>query len=104
MVTQVARAFSTSVTPVIERQVKESISKNLIPSSAMHQELSREIRSEILNLKKEVLAWQGDALRSQEVRQYRKGRGLVLTGSICSPSSASWSSPSVCSPIKSSIS
>ena len=68
MANQVARAFSTSVTPVIERQVKESISKNLIPSSAMHQELSREIRSEILNLKKEVLAWQGDALRSQEVR------------------------------------
>ncbi|KAI0731437.1 hypothetical protein C8Q76DRAFT_793501 [Earliella scabrosa] len=66
MANQVARAFSTSVTPVIERQVKESISKNLIPSSAMHQELGREIRSEILNLKKEVLAWQGDALRSQE--------------------------------------
>ena len=68
MANQVARAFSASVTPVIERQVKESISKNLIPSSAMHQELSREIRSEILNLKKEVLAWQNDALRGQEVR------------------------------------
>ncbi|RPD65999.1 hypothetical protein L226DRAFT_550158 [Lentinus tigrinus ALCF2SS1-7] len=66
MANQIARAFSTSVTPVIERQVKESISKNLIPSSAMHQELSREIRSEILNLKKEVLAWQSDALRGQE--------------------------------------
>ncbi|KAI0747987.1 hypothetical protein C8Q80DRAFT_1102878 [Daedaleopsis nitida] len=66
MANQVARAFAASVTPAIERQVKESISKNLIPSSAMHQELSREIRSEILNLKKEVLAWQGDAIRGQE--------------------------------------
>lgn len=67
MSTQIARAFSTSVAPVIERQVKETISKNLIPSSAMHQELSREIRSEILGLKKEVLAWQSEALRGQEV-------------------------------------
>ncbi|KAI0361950.1 hypothetical protein OH77DRAFT_6284 [Trametes cingulata] len=66
MATQVARAFSTTVTPVIERQVKETISKNMLPSSAMHQELSREIRSEILNLKKEVLTWQSEALRGQE--------------------------------------
>ncbi|KAI0670515.1 hypothetical protein C8Q78DRAFT_975321 [Trametes maxima] len=66
MVTQVARAFTTSVTPVIERQVKETISKNMIPSSAMHQELSREIRSEILNLKKEILTWQSETLRGQE--------------------------------------
>ncbi|KAI8998769.1 hypothetical protein BD414DRAFT_476045 [Trametes punicea] len=66
MVTQVARVFSTTVTPVIERQVKETISKNMIPSSAMHQELSREIRSEILGLKKEVLQWQSDTIRGQE--------------------------------------
>ncbi|KAI0664945.1 hypothetical protein C8Q70DRAFT_940901 [Cubamyces menziesii] len=66
MVTQVARAFSTTVTPAIERQVKETISKNMVPSSAMHQELSREIRSEILSLKKEVLTWQNEALRGQE--------------------------------------
>ena len=68
MTTQVARAFSATVTPVIERQVKETISKNLVPSSAMHQELSREIRSEILSLKKEILAWQNEALRGQEVQ------------------------------------
>lgn len=67
MATQISRAFTTNVTPVIERQIKESISKNLIPSSAMHQELSREIRSEILNLKKEVLTWQSEAMRGQEV-------------------------------------
>lgn len=67
MANQVARAFSTTVTPVIERQVKESISKNLIPSSAMHQELSREIRTEMLNLKKEILAWQNETVRGHEV-------------------------------------
>ncbi|KAI0781076.1 hypothetical protein BD413DRAFT_462702 [Trametes elegans] len=66
MASQVARAFSANVTPVIERQVKETISKNMIPSTAIHQELSREVRSEILNLKKEVLQWQNDALRGQE--------------------------------------
>ncbi|PIL23859.1 hypothetical protein GSI_13610 [Ganoderma sinense ZZ0214-1] len=66
MANQVARAFSTTVTPVIERQVKESISKNLVPSSAMHQELSREIRAEMLNLKKEILAWQNETVRGQE--------------------------------------
>ncbi|KAJ3004568.1 hypothetical protein NUW54_g4756 [Trametes sanguinea] len=66
MATQVARVFSTTVTPVIERQVKETISKNMIPSSAMHQELSREIRSEMLTMKKEVLQWQNETIRGQE--------------------------------------
>lgn len=68
----IARTVSSSVTPVIERQVKDAISKTLIPaytqqSSTMHQELSREIHSEILNLKKEVITWQSEALRGQEV-------------------------------------
>ncbi len=96
MVNQVARAFSTTVSPVIDRQVKESISKNLVPSSAMHQELSREIRSEMLNLKKEVLTWQSEALRSQEARNADRTYGIMLTcffdivchsrpGAICPP-------------------
>ncbi|KAI9458037.1 hypothetical protein F5148DRAFT_1221565 [Russula earlei] len=67
----VARTFSSAVTPIIERHVKEAINKILIPaytaqSSSMHQELSREIRTEMLNIKKEVIAWQSDALRGQE--------------------------------------
>ncbi|KAL4250457.1 Enhancer of mRNA-decapping protein 4 C-terminal domain-containing protein [Abortiporus biennis] len=67
----IARALSSAVTPLVERQVKETITKTLIPaysqqSSAMHQELSREIHSEILNLKKEIITWQSDALRGQE--------------------------------------
>lgn len=68
----IARTFSAAITPLVERQVKETITKSLIPaytqqSSAMHQELTREIHSEILNLKKEVITWQSDALRTQEV-------------------------------------
>ena len=68
----VARTFSSAVTPVIEKHVKDAITNTLIPaytqiSSSMHQELSREIHSEILNLKKEVITWQSEALRGQEV-------------------------------------
>ena len=60
------------MTPMIEKHVKDSITNTLIPaytqiSSKMHQELSREIHAEILNLKKEVITWQSDALRGQEV-------------------------------------
>ncbi|KAJ3556900.1 hypothetical protein NM688_g1771 [Phlebia brevispora] len=67
----IARTFSSAVTPLVERQVKETITKSLIPaytqqSSSMHQELAREIHSEILNLKKEVITWQSEALRGQE--------------------------------------
>ncbi|THH32998.1 hypothetical protein EUX98_g1193 [Antrodiella citrinella] len=66
-----AGTFSSVVTPIVERQVKDSIQKTLIPaytqqSSALHQELSREIHGEILNLKKEVISWQSEALRGQE--------------------------------------
>ena len=68
----VARTFSTAVTPLVERHVKDAISKTLIPayqqtSSTMHMELSREISTEILSLKKEITAWQGEALRGTEV-------------------------------------
>ena len=71
--THVARNFSVTVTPLIERHVKESITKTLIPAyaeatTAMQMNLSREISSEILNLKKEIVTWQGEALRGTEVR------------------------------------
>ena len=50
----------------------DTIHNTLIPAysqvnNTMHQELSREIRSEILNLKKEVVTWQSDALKGTEV-------------------------------------
>jgi len=67
----IARSFSATITPLIEKHVKEVITNTLIPaytqiSSTMHQELSREIHSEILSLKKEIITWQSDALRGQE--------------------------------------
>ncbi|KDQ60636.1 hypothetical protein JAAARDRAFT_31601 [Jaapia argillacea MUCL 33604] len=66
-----ARNFSATVTPLIERQVKETASKTLIPAyaqqtSTLHQEIGREIHSEIMNLKKEVISWQSEAIRGQE--------------------------------------
>ncbi|TDL27270.1 hypothetical protein BD410DRAFT_713619 [Rickenella mellea] len=68
---QIARNMTNTLTPIVERYVKDAISKTLIPayqaqSQAMHQELSREIRSEVLGLKKEIINWQTDALRGQE--------------------------------------
>ena len=69
---QIARNLSNNLTPFIERYVKEAITKTLIPayqaqSSQMHQELSREIHNEMMSLKKEIISWQSEALRSQEV-------------------------------------
>jgi len=68
---QIARNLASAISPFVERNVKDVITKTLIPayqaqSQAMHQDLSHEIRSEITNLKKEVIAWQTDALRGQE--------------------------------------
>ncbi|KAG8694949.1 hypothetical protein FRC09_009498, partial [Ceratobasidium sp. 395] len=56
----VARTFSQAVTPLIERHVKDAINSTLIPAyqqsnAQMHQELTREIHSEILSLKKEII-------------------------------------------------
>lgn len=69
----IARTFSATVSPIVERQVKETVTKTVLPaytqqSTAMHQDLSREIHSEIQNLKKEVISWQSEALHKQEVR------------------------------------
>jgi len=69
----VARTFSSAVTPLIERHVKDSINRVLIPSyqestSEMYDQLYRLINEEILNLKKEIITWQSDALKGQEVR------------------------------------
>lgn len=60
------------MTPLIERHVKDSINRVLIPSyqestSEMYDQLYRVISEEILNLKKEIVTWQSDALKGQEV-------------------------------------
>jgi hypothetical protein len=67
----VARTFSSTVTPIIERHVKESINRTLIPAyqestTEMYDGLYREISEEILNLKKEIVTWQSEALKGQE--------------------------------------
>jgi len=56
---------------LIEMFVKESVSKTFIPaysqqSSAMHQELLHELRSEIISVKKDSIAWQNETVRNQE--------------------------------------
>jgi len=58
--------------PLIERYIKDSVAKNIIPTysqqtSAMHQDILREMRAEILNVKKDSMTWQTEAARSQEV-------------------------------------
>lgn len=67
----IARGFTQNVSPIIERHVRDSISKNLVPafqqtSQSMHIDLARDISAEILTLKKEIVTWQSDALRSTE--------------------------------------
>ena len=57
---------------MIERQLKESVNKVLVPAyqaqtTLAHQELTREIHTEISNLKRDVINWQSEALRGQEV-------------------------------------
>ncbi|TFY75795.1 hypothetical protein EWM64_g8217 [Hericium alpestre] len=71
MSNHIARTFSSAITPIIERHVKDAITNTLIPaysqqSSAMYQDLCREMHAEMLNIKKEVIAWQSEALRGQE--------------------------------------
>jgi hypothetical protein len=69
---QIARTLSNNLSPFIERYVKEAVSKTLVPAfqaqtTVMHQELAREMQNEIMGLKKDVISWQTEALRSQEV-------------------------------------
>jgi hypothetical protein len=67
-----ASILSTNLNPLIERYIKESVTKNIIPTysqqtSAMHQDILGEMRAEILNVKKDSMSWQTEAARSQEV-------------------------------------
>ncbi|KAJ7756874.1 hypothetical protein DFH07DRAFT_919930 [Mycena maculata] len=66
-----AQMLSSNLTPLIDRHVKDTVTKSLLPafsqqSSAMHQDLLREVRTEIHSVKTELTAWQGEAFRSQE--------------------------------------
>ncbi|KAF7311567.1 hypothetical protein MKEN_01059300 [Mycena kentingensis (nom. inval.)] len=89
-----AHMLSSNLTPLIDRHVKESVSKTLIPqTNAMHQELLREVRGEIHSIKAELVSWQSEAFRSQEasIRELEHTvRGLseqvkFLTGAMHAP-------------------
>lgn len=70
--THFASMLSANFNPLIERYVKDSVSKTFLPAysqqtAAMHQDILREMRAEILNVKKDSITWQTEAARSQEV-------------------------------------
>jgi len=67
-----ANMLSMNLNPLIERYVKDSVTKSFLPAysqqtSAMHQDILREMRAEILNVKKDSMTWQTEAVRGQEV-------------------------------------
>ena len=102
--------LSSNLTPLIERHVKEAISKTFIPiysqqSSVMHQELLRELRTEIHNVKTELTTWQSEAFRSQEVSHPTSRTPCsILTLYYPSPRSENWNTLCGLCPIKSSSS
>jgi uncharacterized protein YukE len=63
--------LSSNLTPLIEHHIKDTVNKSFLPaysqqSSALHQELVRELRNEIHSLKSEMSAWQSEAFRNHE--------------------------------------
>ena len=64
---QIARTFTSNVTPLIDRQIKETMSKTFLPTYAQqHQELVQEMRNEMMGLRKEILSWQTESSRTQD--------------------------------------
>ncbi|KAG8865326.1 hypothetical protein FRB96_000216 [Tulasnella sp. 330] len=64
----VARTFSSAITPLIERNVKEMINKSLVPAyteatSAMQQEIVQEVIGQVGQIKKDIAAWQNESLK-----------------------------------------
>jgi len=80
--------LSVNLVPLIERNVKDAIQKSLIPlysqqSSAMHQDLIRDLRSEMHAFKSELTGWQSESLRSQEVGNVFYCLAVSYTHLIC---------------------
>lgn len=68
-----SRTFTAAVTPLIEKNVRDQIQKNLIPayhqqSSTMIEQLYTEISEEMVGLKKDIVAYQSETLKNHEVR------------------------------------
>ena len=67
------RTFTAAVTPLIEKNVRDQIQKNLIPAyhqqaSTMIEQLYTEINEEMVGLKKDIIAYQSETLKNHEVR------------------------------------
>lgn len=64
---QISRTFTSNVTPLIERQIKDTMSKTVLPTYVQqHQDLVQEMRKEMVGLRKEVAAWQTESSRAQD--------------------------------------
>lgn len=66
-----ATVISAALTPMIERHIKEIFTNTFFPfhsqqTSAMHQDLLREMRGEISTIKSDLGNWHNEALRGQE--------------------------------------
>ena len=67
-----ANLISSTLTPVIERQIKDLLGSNFYQyqsqqTSSLHQDLVREMRSEIAAIKSDLGNWHGENIRTQEV-------------------------------------
>ena len=64
---QIARTFTSNTSPLIERQIKDTVSKTLLPTYAQqHQDLVQDMRNEMMGLRKEIVAWQTESSRAQD--------------------------------------
>lgn len=64
---QIARTFTSNIAPLIERQIKDTVSKTLLPTYAQqHQDLVREMHNEMMSLRKEIVTWQSESSRAQD--------------------------------------
>ena len=64
---QIARTFTNNTTPLIERQIQDTVSKTLLPAYAQQQqELVQEMRNEMMSLRKELATWQNESSRAQD--------------------------------------
>ena len=64
---QIARTFTSNIAPLIERQIKDTVSKTLLPTYAQqHQDLVQEMHNEMVGLRKEIVTWQTESSRAQD--------------------------------------
>lgn len=84
----VARTFSSAITPLIERNVKETIHKTLVPAymeatTALQQETVHEIMDQVAQIKKEISNWQTESMKGTHVSRMNELR-CESTERLCS--------------------